>query len=156
MISLSIIGFRPFCQARSKVGAMTKKVMNSDRLISTRLAGALCKPRPDLRKESATMNRVKLVTMIRRPGATDRTVSIATSWMMRPLAVAPPAGIKAPRSTVCASPVGLPPGARGRRRCVSLNHQSLDHQLATLPLVRAAARSLRSWRMFSRPIGPSS
>ena len=57
---------------------MTKKVMNSDRLIRTRLAGVLCKPSPDLRKESATVNRVKLVTMISRPGATDRTVRIAT------------------------------------------------------------------------------
>ena len=75
---LSISGLRPFCQALSNVGAMTKNVMNSDRLISTRLAGVLCKPNPDRRKESATVNRVKLVTMISRPGATDRTVRIAT------------------------------------------------------------------------------
>jgi hypothetical protein len=46
------------------------------------------------------MNRVKLVTMMRRPGATESTVRIATSSMMRPLAVAPPAGIKEFRSTV--------------------------------------------------------
>ncbi len=81
---------------------MTKNVMNSDRLMSTRLAGALCNPRPERRNESATMKRVKLVTMMRRPGATESTVRIATISMMRPLAVAPPAGIKALRSTVCA------------------------------------------------------
>ena len=31
--------------------------------------------------------RVKLVTMMSRPGATDSTVSTATSWTMRPAAV---------------------------------------------------------------------
>src|SRR5208282_6824239 len=59
-------------------------------------------PRPERRNESATMKRVKLVTMMRRPGATDSTVRIATISMMRPLAVAPPAGIRALRSTDCA------------------------------------------------------
>ena len=49
------------------------------------------------------MKRVKLVTMMSRPGATDSTVSIATIWMMRPLAEAPPAGMRALRSTVCAA-----------------------------------------------------
>ena len=79
---------------------MTKKVMNSDRLMRTRLAGALCKPRPERRNDNATMNRVKLVTMMRRPGATESTVRIATSSMMRPLAVAPPAGTREFRSTL--------------------------------------------------------
>ena len=67
---------------------MTKNVMNSARLISTRLAGALWTPSPDRRKDSAMMKRVKLVTMMSRPGATERTVSSATISMMRPLAVA--------------------------------------------------------------------
>jgi hypothetical protein len=53
--------------------------MNSDRLMRTRFAGVLCRPRPERRNESAMTKRVKLVTMIRRPGATDRTVSSRTS-----------------------------------------------------------------------------
>jgi hypothetical protein len=43
------------------------------------LAGVLCKPRPERRNEKATTNRVKLVTMIRRPGARERTVRRTTS-----------------------------------------------------------------------------
>ena len=38
--------------------------------------------------------RVKLVTIISRPGASDSTVSSATSWTMRPLA-APPTELSA-------------------------------------------------------------
>ncbi len=79
---------------------MTKNVMNNDRLMSTRFAGALWMPRPDRRNESAMMKRVKLVTMMRRPGATERTVKSATISMMRPLAEAPPAGMSALRSTL--------------------------------------------------------
>ena len=82
---------------------MTKKVMNSARLIRTRLAGAPWTPRPERRNESAMMKRVKLVTMMRSPGATDSTVSSATISMMRPLAEAPPDGMRALRSTVCAA-----------------------------------------------------
>ena len=102
-ILLSISGCSPSRQALSKVGAMTKKVMNSDRLISTRLAGALCSPRPVRRNDSATVKRVKLVTMISRPGATESTVSTAAIWMMRAVAVAPPLGTSWPRSTVWAA-----------------------------------------------------
>ena len=50
LILLSISGLRPFCQARSKVGAMTNMVMNSARLVSTRLAGVLCRPKPGPQK----------------------------------------------------------------------------------------------------------
>ena len=53
--------------------------MNSDRLISTRLAGVLCMPRPERRNDRAMTKRVKLVTMISSPGATDSTVSTTTS-----------------------------------------------------------------------------
>ena len=68
--------------------------MNSARLIITRLAGVLCKPRPERRKDKAMTKRVKLVTIINRPGASDSTVSSATSCMMRPLA-APPTALNA-------------------------------------------------------------
>src|SRR5450631_3526332 len=76
--------------------------MNRERLIITRLGGELCRPRPERRKDSATTKRVKLVTMISRPGATERIVKIATNWMMRPVADAPPPGTSEPRSIVCA------------------------------------------------------
>ncbi len=67
----------PSRQARSNVGAITNSVMNSARDVSTMFGGVLCRPSPERRNDSATMKRVKLVTMMRRPGATDSAVSIA-------------------------------------------------------------------------------
>ena len=67
--------------------------MNSARLIRIRLAGVVCRPSPARRKDSATTKRVKQVTMMSRPGATDRTVITTISWMMRPAALASPGGI---------------------------------------------------------------
>src|SRR5580698_5943464 len=81
--------------------------MNSERLIITRFGGELCNPRPERRNDSATTKRVKLVTMISKPGATDRMVNMATNWMMRPVAEAPPPGIGDPRSTVWAFAAAL-------------------------------------------------
>src|SRR5271169_4060398 len=76
--------------------------MNSARLVSTRFAGVLCKPRPDLKNDSATTKRVKLVTMIRSLGAIESTVRIATICTTRAVAEDPPVGIRALRSTLCA------------------------------------------------------
>ena len=99
------------------------------------MAGALCKPRPERRNESATMKRVKLVTMMSRPGATESTVRIATSSMMRALAEAPPAGMSALRSTVCAAAGRLAArSATAAGLSVSLHHQSSDHERAHLPV----------------------
>ncbi len=60
--------------------------------MSTRFAGALWRPRPERRNESATTNRVKLVTITRSPGAIDSTVISAISWIMRPLTEPLPGG----------------------------------------------------------------
>ena len=46
------------------------------------------------------MKRVKLVTMMSRPGATDRTVRIATICRTRAVADDPPAGMSWLRSIV--------------------------------------------------------
>ena len=67
------------------------------------LAGVLCRPRPERRNESATTKRVKLVTMMSRPGATDSTVSKATSWMIRAAVLPPPCGNQGAEIGVCAS-----------------------------------------------------
>ncbi len=56
--------------------------MNSARLTRIRLAGAFGRPSPARRIEKAMTNRVKLVTMMSRPGATDNTVIRPKSWMM--------------------------------------------------------------------------
>ena len=56
--------------------------MNSDRLIRIRLAGVDCRPMPARRIEKAMTKRVKLVTVISMPGATDSTVSSPNIWMM--------------------------------------------------------------------------
>jgi hypothetical protein len=55
--------------------------MNSDRLMRIRLAGVDCRPMPARRMEKAMTKRVKLVTMMRRPGAIDRIVSRPNIWM---------------------------------------------------------------------------
>ena len=56
--------------------------MNSARLIRIRFAGVVCRPMPARRIENAMMKRVKLVTMIMMPGATDRIVIRPKSWMI--------------------------------------------------------------------------
>ena len=56
--------------------------MNSDSEIRMRFAGVDCRPMPARRIEKAMTKRVKLVTMISRPGATDSTVSRPNIWMM--------------------------------------------------------------------------
>ena len=88
------------------------------------------------RKDSAMMKRVKLVTMMRRPGATDSTVRSATISMMRPLAEAPPEGISAPRSTVCAAAGGAARATASRERQpgASLDDQRTENELAHLSL----------------------
>ena len=100
---LSINGCSPSRQARSKVGDITNSVMNSASEVSTMLGGELCSPNPERKKESAMMKRVKLVTMMRRPGATESAVRTAAICSIRPVAEAPPVGSRAPRSTVCAA-----------------------------------------------------
>ncbi len=77
--------------------------MNSARLISTRFAGVVWRPRPARRNDSATANRVKLVTMMSSPGATDSTVITAISWMIRPLVEPLPGGSSELRSGIWAS-----------------------------------------------------
>ncbi len=77
--------------------------MNSARLISTRFGGVVWSPRPARRNDSATANRVKLVTMMSSPGATDSTVSSAMSWMMRPLVEPLPGGSSELRSGIWAN-----------------------------------------------------
>ena len=138
LILLSISGSRPFRQARSNVGAMTKRVMNSARLVSTRLAGVPCRPSPDRRKESATMNRVKLVTMIKRPGAIESTVRIATIWMTRPVADAPPPGSSALRSRVWARAAEI---RTREKRGPRSRHASLDHHGSQYEFGHLAART---------------
>ena len=102
------------------------------------------------------MKRVKLVTMMSRPGATESTVRIATSSMMRPLAVASPAGIKALRSTVCAAAGQLAvSSAAPMQSARSLHHQCSDHEGAHFsaapshrPLIEVLADVFQSDRPF--------
>jgi hypothetical protein len=56
--------------------------MNSDSEIRIRLAGVDCRPMPARRIEKAMTKRVKLVTMMSRPGATESTLSRPNIWMM--------------------------------------------------------------------------
>ena len=51
--------------------------MNSASEVRTILGGELCRPSPERRNDSATTKRVKLVTMMSRPGATDSAVRMA-------------------------------------------------------------------------------
>jgi len=69
---------------------MTKKVMNRASEMRMRFAGVVCSPSPARRKASATMMRVKLVTMMSSPGASDSTVRATMSCTMR--AVTSPSG----------------------------------------------------------------
>src|SRR3984885_3030438 len=183
-------GLSPFCQARSKVGAMTKKVMNSDRLMRTRLAGALCRPRPERRNESATMNCVKLVTIMRRPGARKTRHGISSRSTVRKRDDESREARDhyeearrdrkdgqnrdefddaAARRGAAGGNQGIQVDALSRRRTACRQERNADADdsshcttkvrmtnACTLPPLRVAARSLRSWRVFSSPIGPSS
>ena len=71
------------------------------------------RPMPDLRIENAMMNRGKLVTMIRIPGATDRMVSRPNVRMIQ-LATEPLIGVlRMSGVVVCAS---APPAHPDNRR----------------------------------------
>ena len=119
-------------------------------------AGVVCNPRPARRNERATTNRVKLVTMMRRPGASDNTVSSATSWMIRPLALPPPGGRSEERSGIwAAAAVGSKGDEQDKEGRVSLDDQRFYDQLAHLAARTDAARSLRSSRRYCRPRAPS-
>ena len=74
-----------------------KKVMNSDSEIRIRLAGVDCRPSPVRRMESATTMRVNDVTITRRPGAIDSTVTMPNSCTMRPDTAESPAGMSEER-----------------------------------------------------------
>ena len=50
----------------------------------------VCNPNPERKSEKAIIKRVKLVTIINKPGAIDKTVIKPKSCTMRPLAEAPP------------------------------------------------------------------
>ena len=130
--------------------------MKSARLIITMFAGVVCNPRPARRNESATTNRVKLVTMMRRPGASDNTVSSATSWMMRPLALPPPGGRSEERSGIwAAAAVGQKGNEQDKEDAFHWTTRVSMISSCTLPRERTAARSLRSSRRYCRPRAPS-
>ena len=63
---------------------MTKKVMNSAIEDSTMFGGVWFRPRAVRRIEKTITKRVKLVITTSRPGAIERTVITAISWMIRP------------------------------------------------------------------------
>jgi hypothetical protein len=87
----------------SNVGAMTNMVMKSASVIRIMFPGVVCSPRPARKKEKAIANRAKQVTIIRSPGATERTVIATANCTMRPLVAALPDGMRASRLEPCAS-----------------------------------------------------
>jgi hypothetical protein len=90
-----VSGTMPVVHASFSTGCMTKKVRNSASPISTMFGGV---PWVDsaLRSSDSTMTiRVNAVTMTRRLGASDSTVTSAVICTSRPVA---PASLPAPRS----------------------------------------------------------
>src|SRR6476620_1368001 len=129
--------------------------MKSARLIITMFAGVVCNPRPARRNERATTNRVKLVTMMRRPGASDNTVSSATSWMIRPLALPPPGGRSEERSGIWAAAAVVRRATSRTRKTRFIDDQGFYDQLVHLAartdgcsLVEVFAQVLQAPRPF--------
>ena len=66
---------------------MTQAVRNRASDIITALGGAVCRPMAVRRSESTTMMRVKLVTITRMEGASERMVISPMSWIARSVRV---------------------------------------------------------------------
>ena len=96
------------------------------------------------------MKRVKLVTMINRPGATDRTVRTRTSWTMRPVAVPSPGGISDSRlGHLRKTRNGRQQQKRQAQYDGDPSHSTINDWMMTsrtLPSLRIRARSFRSSR----------
>ena len=134
--------------------------MNSARLIRIRFAGVLCMPSPERRNESATMKRVKLVTMMRGRARSTAPSAAGRSGRSRPVNAPSPAGRSAFRSRSGAAVgvgVALRRLRRGdpceekkadarRERAASLEDQRLDHHLAHAPVGADRARDPRDPR----------
>src|ERR1700754_3309545 len=118
---------------------MTKKDRNSARLMITGLGGTPGAPMPVRSSDSATTIRVKLVTVISRPGARLSTVSISTSWMARAdIAPSPPRVIVVPCAACACAAIGARIRAAEATSNLRIEHLAHGRAVPARGVARAA------------------